>query len=302
MNNNEKRGKYIWWIFLPVIISFAIQTVIQIVIMEVWFVYKMATYNPDVIGSDFYTFIMSMYDDILSSATNIATLILYAIMAGLLFVILYFRWFRDRSLFSLFNKSQGNTEVKKVVGNWTYFIAGMLVFSIAASYLSTYLLNGLAVIFPDWLTTYLSLLEANGISDTISGPMLVYALVLAPIVEEIAYRGIVFKSACKVMSWKAAIVISALMFGAMHLNWLQASYAFVLGLGLAYAMYLYDNLWVTIALHMAFNILGSIASGLLPTFSDTYFSFFIGLLLSLVAAYAGLLLLKKGAPEKKVDL
>ncbi len=302
MNDKINKKKYIWWIFLPMIIVFAIQTVIEIVVMEFWFVYRMTTYNPLTDGTDLMSFIMSMYDDILSASSNTLILILYSILAGLLFTFLYFRMFRADRKFAIGVDLQSKVKELTKGYNWPFFWAGMVVFAIGAIYLSLYLMNGLAVIFPDWLTAYERLLEANDIGETMSLPMLLYALVLAPIVEELTYRGLVFKSASQFMTPRGAILISALMFGAMHLNWLQASYAFVLGLGLGYVMYLYDNLIITIVLHMVFNILGSVASGLLPAFGDTYFTFFIGMLASLVLCYAGLILLKKGAPEKKENL
>ena len=63
-----------------------------------------------------------------------------------------------------------------------------------------------------------------------------------------AYRGIANKSNKKIV-----IIISALLFAFLHMNFNQMCYAFVMGLVFAIVIYLTDNLSVSILLHMLFN-------------------------------------------------
>lgn len=62
------------------------------------------------------------------------------------------------------------------------------------------------------------------------------------------YRGIANKSNKKIV-----IIISALLFAFLHMNFNQMCYAFVMGLVFAIVIYLTDNLSVSILLHMLFN-------------------------------------------------
>ena len=78
-------------------------------------------------------------------------------------------------------------------------------------------------------------------------------VIFAALLEEIIFRGIVLKNLTKMMKIPAAVIIQALIFGIIHLNLLQSSYAFVLGLILGLAYVWFDSIWVSITIHGAFN-------------------------------------------------
>ena len=76
--------------------------------------------------------------------------------------------------------------------------------------------------------------------------------ILAPIVEEFIFRygiqGIYIKK-----SVFAGIIVSSLMFGIAHMNPIQSTYAFILGLILGYIYYKTGNLLNSIILHVTIN-------------------------------------------------
>ncbi len=77
--------------------------------------------------------------------------------------------------------------------------------------------------------------------------------VYAPVVEELVFRGIVYggyKQSGTV--WKSAL-LSALIFGALHMNFNQAPYAIVLGLVFALLVEATGSLWAGILFHVIFN-------------------------------------------------
>jgi len=76
---------------------------------------------------------------------------------------------------------------------------------------------------------------------------------LAPVVEEIIFRGIVQKRLTKMMNARSAVFLQALIFGIVHLNLLQGVYAFVLGMIIGYIYHWFDSIWVAVILHIAFN-------------------------------------------------
>lgn len=90
------------------------------------------------------------------------------------------------------------------------------------------------------------------------GFLIIGISVMAPITEELLFRGIVQGELRKAMPETAAIIIQAILFAAYHIQPVQASYALIPGilLGVAYAWS--RSIWVPIAMHMLFNALGSL--------------------------------------------
>lgn len=78
--------------------------------------------------------------------------------------------------------------------------------------------------------------------------------VLAPLAEELVYRGMAYHRFLKQFGEPKAAVLSALLFGVMHLNLVQGIYAFVLGILLAHIVYQTGSLLAAVAAHMAANL------------------------------------------------
>ena len=75
-----------------------------------------------------------------------------------------------------------------------------------------------------------------------------------PILEELVYRGII---AGQLMVWRGsvvAIIVSSVLFGAMHFNMVQFLYAFLVGLALAYVYTKTNKLWLVIVAHSLTNL------------------------------------------------
>lgn len=95
-----------------------------------------------------------------------------------------------------------------------------------------------------------SMEAATTIEDTVS--MFLYAAILAPIWEEVVFRGVVMRSLER-YGRKFAIFASAFLFGVFHGNIVQTPYAFMVGLVLGYVAMEYSMLW-SIVLHMLNNL------------------------------------------------
>ncbi len=85
------------------------------------------------------------------------------------------------------------------------------------------------------------------------GVMLFFMAVLGPFVEEILFRGLLYRGYRKDAGARKAVWLSALLFALMHLNFNQAMYAFVIGIALALLMEATDSIWSTVVCHMVFN-------------------------------------------------
>ncbi len=86
---------------------------------------------------------------------------------------------------------------------------------------------------------------------------LLFAVIIGPIIEEIFFRKLLIDRLQRYGD-KAAILISALMFGLFHGNFYQFFYAFALGVIFAYVYARTHMLRYCISLHMVINFMGSV--------------------------------------------
>lgn len=92
--------------------------------------------------------------------------------------------------------------------------------------------------------------SVSGSADTIS--MFVYMGILAPLSEEILFRGVVL-DALRPYGKRFAILGSAALFGLFHGNLLQTPYAFLVGLVLGYVTVEHSLIWAVV-LHLFNNL------------------------------------------------
>jgi membrane protease YdiL (CAAX protease family) len=83
--------------------------------------------------------------------------------------------------------------------------------------------------------------------------------IIPPIGEEIAFRGVIHGGLSADSSALKAIVMSALMFGLMHLNANQMMYAFVMGLVFAFLKVATNSLWPGMIIHFIINLMGALS-------------------------------------------
>ena len=93
--------------------------------------------------------------------------------------------------------------------------------------------------------------SASGSADTFS--MFLYVCFLAPVFEEILFRGLILRE-LKPCGKKFAILASSFLFGVFHGNLVQSPYAFLAGLVLGYVAMEYNVIWAMV-LHMINNLL-----------------------------------------------
>ena len=124
--------------------------------------------------------------------------------------------------------------------------------------------------------------------------------ILIPVIEELIFRGIILGEFLSTMNADAAVFLSALVFGTMHMQPVQIGYALVCGLILGY-VYLYSNsLYLSIMIHILFNLLGGIAPALFS--KNPFFMNLLGMF-EIVFVFAGLfciLYLRKSYRNKQI--
>lgn len=119
-----------------------------------------------------------------------------------------------------------------------------------------------------------------------------YAIV-PPLVEEFAMRGVVMQPLRKYGD-RFAIVVSAILFAALHGNMVQIPFAFVAGLALGYFAIITESIWTSVAIHCLNNLSATIISIYYTNHSenDIFFFYAIEGAILVVGIIAAILFLK----------
>ena len=109
--------------------------------------------------------------------------------------------------------------------------------------------NAISMLFVDNTVVAIS-------SEILALPLPLSLLIMAiigPFSEEFVFRGIMYNSYRKDGNALGAILLSALVFGFMHMNLNQAGYAFVIGIALAFIMIATNSIWAPFVMHLIIN-------------------------------------------------
>lgn len=87
-------------------------------------------------------------------------------------------------------------------------------------------------------------------------------VIMAPVAEELLFRGIIQGELRQVMPEWLAVVIQALLFAAFHMQPVQITYVIIPGLLLGFAYAWSGSIYIPIIMHIIFNFLGSIVPSL----------------------------------------
>ncbi len=118
---------------------------------------------------------------------------------------------------------------------------------------------------PTMYEEYSEVIDTLGMGNSILS--FLYIGLIAPISEEFIFRGVILENSKKVMPFAVANVLQAFLFGVYHMNMIQGTYAFIMGLCMGYVCYKLKSVYGAVLLHMVINISG-MSLGLLPENSE----------------------------------
>ena len=224
----------IWRTIYPILIYFTITIIVQIIIYNI-FVYQISSANPG-ITSDMLT---NMLDGRVTKSAMMINVIAGVIIIPVLSIILK-------------NDKKSREEKSVIVKKEEYiypFLAGIFM-CLGCNWLID--MSGIINIFTGF----------NEVADSLYGGSIIFEfiamVIIAPLLEELLFRGIIFARLREYMSVKVAIVISALIFGIIHGNVVQGMYAFIIGICLAYIYERYNTLLAAVLFHMSANLMSVI--------------------------------------------
>ena len=97
---------------------------------------------------------------------------------------------------------------------------------------------------------------AAQLTDTVKNPLwysLLLMALLPAMVEEVAFRGLIYNGYKKSGDIKGAIIYGSLLFGLFHMNINQCCYAFFMAIMFTFLYEATDSLYATIIVHFMFN-------------------------------------------------
>ncbi len=137
-----------------------------------------------------------------------------------------------------------------------YSIGGLGLLVIGLQFAIHYFYEIAAKFFPTAFSQYNELMSFENSSAIALLIMVIYGVLIAPIHEEFLTRGVILRFAEKAMPFWIANIFQAALFGLLHLNVVQSSYAFIVGVVLGYIYHYARNIWIPILFHISFNLFG----------------------------------------------
>lgn len=190
---------------------------------------------------------------------------------GIVGLIIFIIWYQKVFVEPFRHKKKTNYPT----GFSFHTIMSILFLGIGLQFVAKLIVDIVANIRPEWMDAYRSLIENAGYQDP-SILLILYSVILAPIVEETIFRGLVFRYARHALPFWLANVWQALLFGLMHMNFMQSIYAFLLGLFLGFVCHRGRGIKYSILVHIVFNFVGTICSDLIDIMTSFNYYLIIG--------------------------
>lgn len=200
-----------------------------------------------------------MVDSVMSGMGDIMGIVL--VVAGVLLLAVFIPWF----YFGCGKPKISRESAKRVFAPRTLIV--VVIIAAGLNFGINCLLQMVYTLVPQALESYQELMESAGLG--VNGWANAAAVILAPLGEELIFRGVVFTYARKAVSgMKSAKVqfwianaIQALLFGVYHMNLVQGIYAFFIGLALGYLCQRYRSVIPGMLAHLVFNGMSTLFDG-----------------------------------------
>ncbi|NMA25416.1 MAG: CPBP family intramembrane metalloprotease [Clostridiales bacterium] len=176
-------------------------------------------------------------------------LILITMISGLLTLLTLFIFFKVRKKKVLHEVGISRVKTKALV--WPVLLG-------VSFYLFISLIMGILPISKSVMDQYSSasglLFDGNIVISCFA------ALIVAPVAEEVIFRGVILSRLSRSMPAAVAAGVSSVLFAVVHGNIVWMSYTFVLGLVLCYVCIKYRSVIASIVVHFIFNLVGVISN------------------------------------------
>ena len=263
--------------FLPILVATAIQLLATFFLMGIAMISLLITK-----GSFSVDILLNMFAD---SYFSTGIMVIYSITCIVLFGLYYYHACGGEYL----PKSSKTFDILQILG--------IVVLIPGTQFACSYLIGIVSMVFPQWLKQYQDLIDSAGLTSDITIAMLCYSVILAPIGEELIFRGVTMRLARRALPFWLANIFQAVMFGIFHMNWIQGIYAFALGLLLGYVCEKGGSIYYSLLMHILFNFWGTVISEYL-WIGDSILSVLFWFVFGIAMTVGGLLVFSLGIRKR----
>lgn len=288
-----KKTGYFFYTFLPLLVAFGILFFVSFFAMGMFTLFAISPNIPTDID-------MTNIDEIMKMILNNEFQGAISCAFSLTCITVFGLWNYSRFAWDIRPQFKKNFRFEIVLA--------LLLLVPFLQYICGWIVELIATMFPAALKSYEELIDTSGLgSSSLSVPMIVYSVLLAPIGEELIFRGVTLRAASRVLPFWLANLMQALFFGIFHQNLIQGAYAFFAGFVLGLICEKTGTIYYSMCLHFFFNLWGTVVDEQLQQtimsifgMQDASFvaSFLILLFLNLVCGVLSLFLLLKGIKRK----
>lgn len=233
---------------IPVLVVLGIELIVTISAMEVSAVYHLFMILSGKESYGFFGLILRCIQDVTSGTDTLMNLNILCAFANIL-ILGY--WYLKK-----FEVGEKEKRSKLYFDKPKVFVA-LLAMAAGLQLVSSYITSLVAIISPAAMSYYEELLEVAGLtSESITPVVILYAVIVGPLSEEVIFRGMVLRIGTSRMNFLSANIIQALLFGMFHMNLVQGLYAFVVGLFLGFVVQKCHSLKASYIFHLVFNFMG----------------------------------------------
>ena len=274
---------YFLLIFIPIIIAEILQILASFIMIGIAVIISLFEKQNNPLATN-------LFNDILpNSDINGLLMIIYSLLSICIFGIWYY--IRYQADYLPFKRTEFKSKLLiKLSG---------IVFLVPGTQFGSALICSIIIAFnPKAFEEYEALMETAWIGINMSFILFIYSVICAPICEELIFRGVTLSIGKRIFPFWLANTLQALLFGVYHLNFVQASYAFVLGLILGYVCQKGKSIYFSIFLHLLFNLWAVVVSPLVGSLDPI----FVGLLIivgTVVSLITGFILFNYGTKQTK---
>lgn len=221
-------------------------------------------------------------------------------------IVAMWPWWRHVARSTLVPRAESLPPLKLRLGS----VAGLALLGVGLQFVLGVALTLILPLFPDVMDEYTELMDSAGAGSSDFSLLSVLSVtVLAAVGEEIVCRGVMLEYALRAVSgyrgpashapindrmfW-IANALQATAFGLLHLNIVQSTYAFLLGLAMGWVYWKTRDLRYPMVLHLSINAASYIIEPISAALPDVAF---IALLLACLIAGARLFVMAWGAPR-----
>jgi len=226
---------------------FAVYYVTQLIVSFVYGTIWSAGKTAELMAAGETVDAVALSEQLVAHLMEDQTLLLLTFWSGVITLVIY--WIRFAVRKKNFFKE---VEIKKIATNG---ILPIVITALSMNVVVSVVISNLP--WPqEWIDAYMT----N--SASIDGSLLSWlaAVVMAPVLEEIVFRGLIYTRLKKGMPAIVAAIIASFVFGLCHGTAIWIIYATGLGLVLTWVFEKYQSLTASILFHLSFNTMGLIIS------------------------------------------